>query len=203
MKPENDLVAELHALTMQVALVLTAAAAASAAAPCTAATKQKALYLSYDFEPSLRHTPALDILVYHTWTSLSDLHRYGKNGVYAAQPIGSAYGVGGYFGSQVVGSSDNVTLLFSVWDKQVAHTPAKNVSECLSAGGPNTTWCSHQHAFPLAGSCRRHCLDCGLHPGWHNTTGTQCSINLAVAAQQTIRFRLRRVVDAGSIAASC
>jgi hypothetical protein len=66
------------------------------------------------------------------------------------------------------------TLLFSLWD-------AKNpdAENCASGKfGPNTTWCTHKHSFPLSANCHRHCLDCGLHPGWHNTSGTQCSIDL-------------------------
>ena len=64
--------------------------------PCTGATKQKALYLHYDFEPSLSASPALDIAVEHEWNSTSDLMRYGKRGVFAAQPIGTHDGLGGY-----------------------------------------------------------------------------------------------------------
>ena len=48
------------------------------------------------------------------------------------------------------------------------------------------------HSFPLSPNCRRHCLDCGLHPGWHNTTGTQCSISMTLSAGDMIRFRLWR-----------
>lgn len=68
---------------------------------------------------------------------------------------------------------------------------------------PNETWCQHKHVFPVnryatASSaninCHRHCLDCGLHPGWHNTTGTQCSINMTnISNGDIITFRFFRV----------
>jgi hypothetical protein len=53
--------------------VILAGAQAGAAAPppCTGATKQKALYLEYDFEPSLQASPATDISVEHVCASLS------------------------------------------------------------------------------------------------------------------------------------
>jgi hypothetical protein len=41
--------------------------------PCTAAAKQKALYLDYDFEPSLEASPATDISVEHVCASLCTL----------------------------------------------------------------------------------------------------------------------------------
>lgn len=49
-----------------------------------------------------------------------------------------------------------------------------------------------KHAFPVADGCYRHCLDCGLHPGWRNTTGTQCSIKLPITTGDSFRFRLHR-----------
>jgi hypothetical protein len=153
--------------------------------PCNGTNKQKALYLKYDFEPSLAEAPALDISVQHEWNSTKDLVKYGKDGVYAAQPIGFGQGVSGYFGSQV--TSDDGALLFSIWDREITRHPATN----LTCGGPNATWCNHLHAFPLeSDTCDRHCLDCGLHPGWHNTTGTQCSIKRKFVDGDKIMFRL-------------
>ena len=65
-------------------------------------------------------SPALDIAVSHEWNATAGLERWGKNGVYAAQPFGTADGVGGYFGSQVFGSADDDgATLFSVWDKDL------------------------------------------------------------------------------------
>ena len=158
--------------------------------PCTADTKQKALYLTYTFSPPLQHSPALDIAVEHEWNSTADLKRWGRNGVFAAQPFGMRDGPGGYFGSQVFGAVDqDGGLLLSIWDRL---WPSADVPRCMAAGGPNETWCEHQHAFPLSPSCRRHCLDCGLHPGWHNTTGVQCSLPMRIVDGAAVRFRLWR-----------
>jgi hypothetical protein len=144
------------------------------------------LYLKYDFEPSLSAVPALDISVKHEWNSTEGLVKYGADGVYAAQPIGFKHSVSGYFGSQITSTSG--ALLFSIWDKGISRHPAAN----LTCGGPNATWCNHLHAFPLSSTCHRHCLDCGLHPGWHNTTGTQCSISRTFKDGDQILFRLFR-----------
>jgi hypothetical protein len=166
--------------------------------PCTAATKQKALYLRYDFDPPLVYSPATDISVEHTWNSTADLRRWGANGVFAAQPIGTLGGVGGYFGSQVFGdpSSHGGKLLFSIWDFAEKRVQPANISACLARGGPNITWCTRKHAFALSENCHRHCLDCGLHPGWHNTTGVQCSADVpSLTDGQTLRFRLRQTAS--------
>ena len=77
---------------------------------CTQANKQKAIYLQYDLEPPLHVSPATDISVEHVWNATGDLRRYGTKGVFAAQPIGTSDGVGGYFGSQVHGDE-----LFACW----------------------------------------------------------------------------------------
>ena len=99
-----------------------------------------------------------------------------------------------YFGSQVVGDSSNPGgLLFSVWDKLERRVPPGRVAACLARGAPNATWCEHQHAFALSPNCHRHCLDCGLHKGWHNTTGVQCHVPMRLAAGERLRLRLRRV----------
>ena len=175
--------------------VATALLAAAASPPCNGTNKQKAMYLNYDLEPSLQDSPATDISVDHIWNSTAALRRYGHNGVYAAQPIHTK-DVSGYFGSQVTSSGG--ALLFSIWDEGVKRTD-EEVTACLKAGGPNVTWCTHKHAFPLSDSCRRHCLDCGLHPGWHNTTGTQCSLPLDVAEGTRVRFRLHRTANASTL----
>lgn len=46
------------------------------------------------------------------------------------------------------------------------------------------------HAFPLVPSCHRNCNDCGLHPGWTNTTGTQCGVTMELSGGNGVRFRL-------------
>jgi hypothetical protein len=159
---------------------------------CTAKTKQKALYLGYSFSPSLEDTPAFDIAVEQYWNATSDMRRYGKNGVFAAQPIHTSDGVSGYFGSQADGEPSSGGLLFSIWDAKRKSLPSP--ADCVTIGAPNATWCGHKHSFPLSTTCRRHCLDCGLHPGWHNTSGTQCSIQVTLSEGDRLRFRLRRMV---------
>ena len=158
---------------------------------CTAAPKQKAIYLKYSFSPTLQESPATDITAETVWTSTTDLRRYGHNGIYAAHPVGTAnHGVSGYFGSQVDGDPTKGGLLFSMWDR-----PRRNVH--VPAGfcdnkPVNHTWCMHKHAFPRSPGCHRHCLDCGLHPGWHNTTGTQCGVSMRFDQGDAIRFRMHR-----------
>jgi hypothetical protein len=115
---------------------------------------------------------ATDISIDHIWNSTSDMRRYGSNGVYAANPIGFGPGVSGYFGSQADGDTSEGGLLFSIWDKE-QREGASCASTYGAAKAPNSTWCQHLHSFPLSDNCHRHCLDCGLHPGWHNTSGTQ------------------------------
>lgn len=158
---------------------------------CTAANKQKALYLQYVIEPPLQESPALDISVEHRWNATSDMSRWGTNGVYAANPVGFQDGPSGYFGSQATGDIAQGGLLFSLWDKARKPRP-NNTVHCAGGTAPNSTWCEHQHAFPLSPHCHRHCLDCGLHPGWSNTTGVQCSLALPIQEGQGFRFRLFR-----------
>ena len=166
--------------------------ASGAARPnCTAATKQKALYLQYGFSPTLTESPATDLSVQVEWNSTSDMRRWGRNGIFAAHPIGTSDGVGGYFGSQADGNPSQGGLIFSVWDKLDEQMPERNVSAC-QAHGLNKTWCSSLHAFALSPGCRRHCLDCGLHPGWKNTTGVQCSVPMRLNESDALRFRLHR-----------
>ena len=153
-------------------------------ANCTGPTKQTALYLSYDMEPPLKEEPAFAVRVQTTWRNVSDIRRYGANGVFASHPWHTTDGGGGYFGSQVDGSlagNGGGALLFSTWDDNQPHDPCNFTA-------PNATWCNHKHAFPLASNCDRHCLDCGLHKGWRNTTGTQCSLNLNVTDGDSIVF---------------
>ena len=49
-----------------------------------------------------------------------------------------------------------------------------------------------RHSFPLSENCHRHCQDCGLHPGWTNTTGTQCGAPMAVAEGDGFVLRITR-----------
>eukprot|EP00041_Stephanoeca_diplocostata_P018679 m.393369 g.393369 ORF g.393369 m.393369 type:complete len:340 (+) comp21087_c1_seq21:223-1242(+) len=158
---------------------------------CTGANKQKALYLDYDISPSLKDGPAADLSVGVVWENETQMRHYGANGIFAAQPFGIEDGVGGYFGSQVIGSNKTMgTLLFSIWDSPLHRKgPGPECDHAL----PNATWCNHKHAFPLSSTCRRHCLDCGLHPGWHNTTGTQCSVSVPIGDGTGFMFRLRQV----------
>lgn len=173
------------------ALVALVAGAGASADNCTGATKQKALYLQYIIDPPLSSVPATDISIETIWNSTMDMRRYGSNGVFAASTIHMTDGPGGYFGSQADGDSAQGGLLFSIWDKESkGESPTTN---CDGGVAPNATWCRSQHAFPLSGTCRRHCLDCGLHPGWRNTTGTQCSVPMLLRDGDSVTFRLRRV----------
>ncbi len=181
-------------------LAASAAVGAPPALPCTGENKQKALYLEYNIQPSLDVEPATDISVEHLYTSTQQLKAYGKNGIFASQPIHTADGPSGYFGSQVTPSKG--TLLFSLWDAQLdKHPNSSTLARCDSGvAGPNRTWCLHKHSFPLSPNCHRHCLDCGLHPGWHNTSGTQCSVTLddGIADGESFKFRLYRAAAYGS-----
>ena len=117
---------------------------------------------------------------------LQDIRRYGRNGVFASQPVYFADGPSGYFGSQVDGDATAGGLLFSIWDKA-----RSKADSCADPGAsPNATWCAHKHSFPLSANCHRHCLDCGLHPGWHNTTGTQCGTALSINEGDSFMFRM-------------
>ena len=49
-----------------------------------------------------------------------------------------------------------------------------------------------RHSFPLSENCHRHCQDCGLHPGWTNTTGTQCGAPMAIAEGDGFVLRITR-----------
>merc|ERR1711871_1620267 len=100
--------------------------------------------------------------------------------------MGTADGVGGYFGSQSDGASTKGGLLFSIWDKK---RKEKDVNSTYCNLAPNRTWCEAKHSFPLSPNCHRHCLDCGLHPGWHNTTGTQCSLPWSISEGDAFQFR--------------
>lgn len=57
--------------------------------PCTAANKQKALYIAYEMSPTLDESPATALAVETTWVSVSRMRAYGKNGVFAAQVSGA------------------------------------------------------------------------------------------------------------------
>eukprot|EP00051_Salpingoeca_urceolata_P029130 m.6401 g.6401 ORF g.6401 m.6401 type:complete len:868 (-) comp2629_c0_seq1:146-2749(-) len=171
--------------------VLTYPFMSSATPACNSTDKQKALYLEYEFSPPLKTKPATDITVAVNWTSVNAMRQYGANGVFAAHPFSTeGDGPGGYFGSQADGNASKGGLVFSVWD--AVRRPPLNPAECKDQGWPNATWCQHLHSFPLSPECHRHCLDCGLHPGWHNTTGTQCSLNHSLQEGDQLRFRLFR-----------
>jgi hypothetical protein len=49
-----------------------------------------------------------------------------------------------------------------------------------------------KHSFPLSANCHRHCQDCGLHPGWTNTTGTQCGAPMDIAEGDGFVLRITR-----------
>ena len=177
-------------------LLLSGLARPSPATACNGTNKQKALYIRYAIDPPLSAAPATDLTVEHLWNSTADMRRFGANGVYAAQPIYTAGGgPGGYFGSQADADPSIGGLLFSIWDKKRGH-PFNATAACPpSAVGPgrrypNVTWCETMHAFPLVPSCHRNCNDCGLHPGWHNTTGTQCGVAMELSGGDGVRFRL-------------
>ena len=155
---------------------------------CTAQNKQKALYLEYTITPPLSDGNVTALTVETLWRNTSALRRYGKNGVFAAHPFGMIEkgSPGGYFGSQVAGK-DSGGLLFSIWDGK-GQRRARN---CPS--GINQSWCDSWHSFPLSANCHRHCLDCGLHPGWSNTTGTQCSIPVILNEGDSVMFSLNQI----------
>lgn len=135
--------------------------------PCTAQNKQKALYISYEVEPPLETSPATSLVVETTWLSVSAMRRYGSNGVFAAHPFHTG-GPGGYFGSQADGDPSQGGLLFSIWDSEAKKENEPSPGCSGSGPSPNETWCNHLHSFPLSDTCHRHCLDCGLHPGWYD-----------------------------------
>eukprot|EP01060_Flectonema_neradi_P040869 TRINITY_DN9470_c0_g1_i1.p1 TRINITY_DN9470_c0_g1~~TRINITY_DN9470_c0_g1_i1.p1 ORF type:complete len:291 (+),score=52.78 TRINITY_DN9470_c0_g1_i1:131-1003(+) len=151
--------------------------------------KQKALYVHYTYNPSLVDVPATNLTAEVVWTSTSKMKAYGKNGIFAAQPVGSKDGVGGYFGSQDDGGKEG-QLLFSIWDKQ-----RKDGDTCRDPSHtPNSTWCSFKHALPVSTeSCHRNCNDCGLHPTWTNTTGTQCYVKMDIKEGQKLTFTFERL----------
>ena len=101
---------------------LTATSGATGA-PCNGTNKQKALYIHYNLDPPLSDTglAATDISVEHLWNNTADMRKYGSNGVYAAQPIYTVGGPGGYFGSQSDADPSAGGLLFSIWDKKRGH----------------------------------------------------------------------------------
>jgi hypothetical protein len=145
--------------------------------PCNSSNKQKALYIAYTLDPPLSASPATALAVETTWVSLSSMRAHGTNGVFAAQPFGTD-GPGGYFGSQADGSTADGGLLFSVWDAkgkvhhgQAPGCPPQTDDDAIlgdsNSSSPNSTWCNTLHSFPLSANCHRHCLDCGLHPGWY------------------------------------
>jgi len=154
---------------------------------CSHLNKQIALYLDYDFgEPLIKIEPTA-LRVKTSWVNVTDIRAYGKNGVFAAHPFHTVDGPGGYFGSQVDGNvtGDSGGLLFSIWD-------LKDPKEPCNYSAPNETWCLYKHAFPVSSTCDRHCLDCGLHPGWTNTTGTQCHVQLNVTDGDKILWDIRQ-----------
>jgi hypothetical protein len=169
--------------------------------PC-GVTKQKSISLAHNFDPPIAASPATDISVEVDWNSTADILRYGREtnsnpGIYAGNPIHTHNGIGGYFGAQVHGGSNSSTgsFLFSTWD--AAYGTRANATDhgCdpLPQWAPNRTWCMHRHSFPLSANCHRHCQDCGLHPGWTNTTGTQCGVAMDVAEGDGFLLRITRV----------
>ena len=62
-----------------------------ALADMAAADRHRALYLQYTITPTLEEQPATDISVEHIYNSTSKLKAYGKNGIFASQPIHTAY----------------------------------------------------------------------------------------------------------------
>eukprot|EP01063_Lacrimia_lanifica_P039772 TRINITY_DN881_c0_g1_i1.p1 TRINITY_DN881_c0_g1~~TRINITY_DN881_c0_g1_i1.p1 ORF type:complete len:311 (+),score=87.35 TRINITY_DN881_c0_g1_i1:76-1008(+) len=181
------------------AIIMSSAFLAGAVAsdePCTAPVKQPALYLTYHFDPPLKQQNAYDLSAETVWNHTSDMKKTHQYGVYAAHPVGFAGSKGeisGYFGTQVFGKApaDEVTLLFSIWDGRRSGTCADDYDPSLA---PNATWCGALHAFPVTDTCKRHCNDCGLHPGWHNTTGVQCGgQKVTVSPGDAIRTRIHRV----------
>lgn len=179
----------------------TAHACMPAPLPC-GVTKQKSIYLSHSFEPAIEDSPATDLSVEIDWNATADMMRYGRQtnsnpGIYAGNPIHTDGGISGYFGSQVHGgpnSSFNGSFLFSTWDAGYGKhaRPADHGCDPLPRWAPNVTWCMRRHSFPLSANCHRHCQDCGLHPGWTNTTGTQCGVAIDIAEGDGFRLRLTR-----------
>lgn len=81
--------------------------------PCTAANKQKALYIAYEMSPTLDESPATALAVETTWVSVSRMRAFGKN-------HSCIYGV---FAAQVSGHRDarKRTLTMSIYDTQQHH----------------------------------------------------------------------------------
>ena len=88
--------------------------------PCTGINKQKALYPTYNWgDLTLEDSPATDISVETNWTDITEIRRYGQNGVFASSPVHFGANPSGYFGSQVTGDPTKGGLLFSIWDSKV------------------------------------------------------------------------------------
>ena len=95
----------------------------SVGADCNETSKQKALYAYFDHEPSLEDAPAFEIESEVTWTNVTSLRTWNKNGIYDAFMVYLAASPGkeamsGYFGVQAkTGNASRDMLLFSLWDK--------------------------------------------------------------------------------------
>jgi hypothetical protein len=138
---------------------------------CTAAKKQKAIYIPVDFSPSLTSFNAFSVQKNIFYRNVTRLALWGRNAIYDAAPIGfSGTRLGGYFGAvmkAVGGRKLELKLIFSIWDKNVKSVPASQ---------------------PFG--CRRNCNDCGgISAG--RTTGTQCSVSLGSAASVGENVTLR------------
>lgn len=88
------------------------------AAKCTQTTKQKAMYGSMVFEPSLKVKPMTSFEVDIEWSDLKfhpTENTRNKGGVYVAYTMGLRDGPGGYFGAQIKNNGGNLlSLMFLI-----------------------------------------------------------------------------------------
>ena len=159
---------------------------------CLQTTKQKALYASASFAPSLASRPAFAIDTEVQWMSTASLRAWNANGIYDAfmtyfAPAAGKTRMGGYFGAQIKGGmgSKPDMLLFSMWDKHP---------------GEGDAW---QAALPRHANCQRNCNDCAVHSGPgkapDGSTGTKCFVNIPKQESgATFRLRIRRVAVAST-----
>jgi len=155
---------------------------------CNQQNKQKAIYTSWAFSPSLKEANLYDVETKIEWSSVARMRKYGANGIYQAmrfiwaKKAGELKRFGGYMGPQIKGDHGG-NHLYSVWD---THKPNVDGSSVLG----------RRLAVPASdpGACVRNCQDCGLHPelaAASLTTGTQCILPADMQEGQAFVYRIR------------
>eukprot|EP00588_Corethron_pennatum_P026093 CAMPEP_0194319392 /NCGR_PEP_ID=MMETSP0171-20130528/15842_1 /TAXON_ID=218684 /ORGANISM="Corethron pennatum, Strain L29A3" /LENGTH=438 /DNA_ID=CAMNT_0039076589 /DNA_START=219 /DNA_END=1536 /DNA_ORIENTATION=+ len=159
---------------------------------CSQQTKQKAIYASFEFEPSLKDEPALDVIGDVYWDDIDDLRAFGGRGIFHAFPVGFGSGLpGGYFGPQATGagSEDVEQVLFSLWDQK--RYGEEGWLPALPVVGGDIEDCRTFSASdnPGRACCKRNCNDCSQS----QTTGTQCKVFIPARSGTHLRLNAYRV----------